>query len=291
MATQSHENRQHYKFIANKDDVGKFERMFYRKGEMHFIYLAARKKYAAQIGLDKSFDLGAFEKRTFTVHDDATDYMLSMFISRFETAIGSYYAPNSKPIPNEIIAVYASLSPRDIKRAINELTKHLVNTALDSPNGATKKDADIIRLYQKCGHKRFLTIDIDTHDQRTIFNIMRDLHANGLIDIEEPSTADFIAKLGIDEVIAPNDVKCRAKYCIIKTRGGYHVIYNKSTLTGDNQKFMFTKLKQLHPEYIDKIISDMFSPIPGTYQGGVAVTFAAVNTQSGENMLVFSDDE
>ena len=246
-----------YELIHDLDQIRKFERMFYAPStdSTFVIYLAARKKYDPR--MRKSSGLACFCRKKLHYVNPYSPARLEYDVQSYMVPMGTYRISLrgegdevEEEIRTESMAVYASLNPRDTAKAAAKLfgtmSTELTLQASGSGNLQTFARAAAKHMNHLCkyGTRNFIGIDLDTKDQETYSQVIADLKARVTI------------------------------HAVIETRGGYHIILAKSELDKASQvdkQFIYTVLKER--EGIDKVSNDLFSPIPGTYQGGHRVRF------------------
>jgi len=249
-----------YELIHDLDQIRKFERMFYAPStdSTFVIYLAARKKYDPR--MRKSSGLACFCRKKLHYVNPYSPARLEYDVQSYMVPMGTYRISLrgegdevEEEIRTESMAVYASLNPRDTAKAAAELF-NTMSTQLtqltvqasgsgDMPTFARKAARHMNHLC-KYGTRKFIGIDLDTKDQETYSQVIADLKARVTI------------------------------HAVIETRGGYHIILAKSELdkaSKADKRFIYTVLTER--EAIDMVSNDLFSPIPGTYQGGHRVRF------------------
>ena len=249
-----------YELIHDLDQIRKFERMFYAPStdSTFVIYLAARKKYDPL--MKKSSGLACFCRKKLHYANPYSPARLEYDVQSYMVPMGTYRISLrgegdevEEEIRTESMAVYASLNPRDTAKAAAELfntmsTQLTQLTVQASGSGDmhtfARKAARHMNLLCKYGTRNFIGIDLDTKDQETYSQVIADLKARVTI------------------------------HAVIETRGGYHIILAKSELdkaSKADKRFIYTVLTER--EAIDMVSNDLFSPIPGTYQGGHRVRF------------------
>ena len=248
-----------YELIHDLDQIRKFERMFYAPStdSTFVIYLAARKKYDPLVR--KSSGLACFCRKKLHYANPRSPARLEYDVQSYMVPMGTYRinlrgeGDEEEEIRTESMAVYASLNPRDTAKAAAELfntmsTQLTQLTVQASGSGDmqtfARKSARHMNHLCKYGTRNFIGIDLDTKDQETYSQVIADLKARVTI------------------------------HAVIETRGGYHIILAKSELDKASEvdkRFIYTVLKER--EGVDMVSNDLFSPIPGTYQGGHRVRF------------------
>lgn len=238
-----------YVLIHDQKQVEIFERLFYSQcnGEYERVfltYMATKKKYC-----DRLSNNGCFKRTVLRYEDEGPQKKLVNAIRNYEIPLGTYKDQRTRnPIPQEALALYTSVNPRNAIHATQSLTSDILDKAFsDEKKYFSHVDQQFKNKLQKYAVKQYIGIDLDTKDEEIYKQIMTDI-------------TEYVNV-----------------YVVIETRGGYHIIIPKRELQRTTNglsagHFLYTRLSEKYEE-IDKISSDLFSPIPGTYQGGFPVKF------------------
>ena len=236
--------------------VLKFNDLFYSFLQLHevgFTFMAARRKY--DVSLTKN--LGGLDRSLVTGHTD-----LPKALQKFDKV---YLQDTGAPIENHAKAYYASLNPRCTKMAAVDLAKEILDDlcSVSQPSNYHRVPSRYLTLvHQSCARKLYKGLDIDD---------------KGFL----PKVLDALGEFNV------------IPYCVIETRGGYHVILHHKSLSKRNTSecdcnSQRCKHQMTFGEYIHKVIlqwkrdgnkqavefmKDPSSPIPGTFQGGFPVHF------------------
>lgn len=248
-----------YELIHDLEQIRKFERMFYAPSvdSTFIIYLAARKKYDPLMRKSQGLSCFCRKKIHYASPDSDSRARLEYDVQSYMVPMGTYrinlrseQGDEDEAIRTESMAIYASLNPRDSAKAAAELFGSMSTQLTGQASGSgdlqtfARKAARYMNLLCKYGTRNFIGIDLDTKDQETYSQVITDLKARITI------------------------------HAVIETRGGYHIILAKSELdkaSKADKRFIYNVLKER--DAIDIISNDLFSPIPGTYQGGHRVRF------------------
>jgi len=233
-----------YSFIHDESQIKKFSTMFHGPDTVHLVYMAARKKYCTTITKgNECFN------RVVIRYNDKNDGKLLNDIRRYETPYGTYTnGKQNTPIPQLAFAIYCSVNERDSMTAGKTLVKDLVDQAFEKNTRAFRNiDQQFKSNLQKYANKTFITIDIDTKDPTECLGIFNDIVEH--VDV----------------------------HTVIETRGGYHVILDKKKFNKKAGMFLYKTLPSKY-EHVDKVDGDVFSPVPGTVQGGFQVKFNDVKS-------------
>lgn len=242
-----------YTLVHDRKEVEKFENLFYSQStedyeRVFLMYISARKKYCPDLSNNGCF------KRTVIRYNEQLGNQKRLFndIQHYEIPIGAYKDKNYRTVvPQEALALYASVNPRNAVHASQDLTKDIMDRAFSQDNVFfSSLDQKYKNKLQKHVVKRYVGIDLDTKDE----------------EVYQALIADITRFVNI--------------YVVIETHGGYHIIIPKRELqrTTDGMsagQYLYKVLPGKYPT-LDKVSNDLFSPIPGTIQGGFNVRFRDV---------------
>lgn len=222
-----------YKLIYDEKQVNLFQKKYYSPNEVYLTFMSARKKYNKEL----PSNIGCFKRNVVSGKTD-----LVKALRHYELARGTYVDfEHDVVLPENSLVTYASINARDVQNACKELTKHVIDVNF-SGNELCIKDARIETYLQKNAKKEYIGIDLDTKEEKVVVPLFSELY---------------------DKI---------PKFDIIETRGGFHIIIHKKHITAETGKFLYKDMKKKYSD-IDDIKNDIFSPIPGTIQGGFEVKF------------------
>ncbi len=240
-----------YKLIHDPEQIKQFGKLFLPTENRLVINLSlvARKKYAPELP-----DLVYILQRVIVGGDadrEKAANHLSRYVMRLETPIGSYIDKNDQPIPNEALALYAFIDPKDTVKALSATLHECVEKISNGesvPNAFNLYKDQINKSKSPTTGKQYRQIDLDTKDPDQIETVKA-----------------VLEKTGVKVLMA------------IETRGGYHLIYehdraiNNKALYEFKETTKFEKLDRNGKPTKDHWFSIPSSPmviVPGTYQGG-----------------------
>lgn len=162
----------------------------------------------------------------------------------------SYYKniADQKYIPRKFVSVYSSINPRNTKDATHSLTNEIINEAFSDRENFYRLGEVYTTKLLKFKFNNFIGIFTNTKNKITISNIINDINIYSEI------------------------------YTIIENKYGYHIIIKKNLLQNETENMtIFSKLELLlSQKYNDvKMSTDIFCPIPGTYEDEFPVKFVA----------------
>jgi len=209
-----------------------------QKDEVYYCSLIARSKYCKEISHIRS-DKSQLHRFTAT-----KDYLFNK-IQRLECALNSY-THKGKVVPQEALAVYINVNPRNLVTAAESSLIRLANL-ISKPYTGYNPQAEVMSIIQKSRSRRiYLDLDFDLDTQEEIDdNIQKIKEAIDLDSLDEnPLT-------------------------ILRTRGGFHALLNLGLMPKKNQTWYknVTALKGID------IKGDNLIPVPGCTQGNFTPYF------------------
>lgn len=215
-----------------------------KEHERYYICLFARNKYCREITHIKTDKAQLYRAVVRKEHIYET-------IKKMEVELGSYQLKGF-PIPQDALAVYITLNPRDLNKAALAMQ---VELAISNSKG---KELNIYhesmsQIHKNRSRKIYTTFDIDSKDE----------------DIEEEIKA---IKLGLYNILGNLSV-----FKVLETRGGYHIIVDPKYVEPHKRNTWHKQILQFHGIDISRnkegVIVENMMPIPGTYQGGFTPKF------------------
>ena len=201
-----------------------------QQGETYYVTLFARKKYAPNSGLksDKS------QLKRFT---SSKEHLFSK-IKQLECSIGAYTF-DGNPIPQESLALYISVNPRNLVRATKNSLVKFAELIISENKGYNPHQEVLSEIQKACSRKIYSDFDFDG------------------VSIEE-------VKAKIEGKINPE--------CLtyLKTRGGFHLLVKHDKISKEFGKSWYNTLSSL--EGVD-MKGDNIVPVPGCSQGGFVPHF------------------
>lgn len=198
--------------------------------EQYYLSLLARTKYLED---GHGFKSDKQQLKRFT---STKEGMLEK-IRQLECAVGAY-TQRGIPIPQEALALYISVNPRDLWKAT---FASLVTFAQNIQANASAKNPHqevMSAIQQSCSNKYYIDIDVDAKD---------------------PSVLEKIK-----EFVNPSCLT------IMETRGGYHVLVELAALDPALRKTWYPNIMNL--PNVDQS-GDNIIPVPGCTQGGFVPRF------------------
>lgn len=212
--------------------------------ETYYLCLFARSKYCKGIAHIKS---DKAQLKRFTSNKER----MFQKIMQLECPMGAHTTKevgsgNRIQVPQEALALYITINPRDmIKATRNGLTK-LLDLALQPYNGFHPYQEVMSEIQKAKSRSEFITFDFD-------------------IDKSEIKVIDKM----LQECVNMDALN------IVETRGGYHVIVQPKKVSLEYKSTFYQDIcKVLNNFSSDRDNKgDIMLPIPGTYQGGFTPKF------------------
>ena len=227
--------KNNYTIITDDTELKKFIKWLpeLKENETYYCCLFARSKYCKDIKHIKS---DKAQLKRFT----SSKGRLFHKIKQLECEIGSYTqraSGNNIDIPQEALAMYITINPRDMFKATSEGAKKLMDLALSGNSGFNPHQEILSEIQKAKGTKYFIDLDFDVRDEFRKKCILKE----------------------ISSILLPNE------YTILDTRGGFHILIHLKNIRESISKIWYKQITSI-PEC--DICGDNMIPIPGTYQGG-----------------------
>nr|WP_295871199.1 hypothetical protein [uncultured Chitinophaga sp.] len=221
-----------YKIIHDEDALKAFIEWLpvCNEQEQYYLSLLARTKYLEE---GHGFKSDKQQLKRFT---STKEGMLEK-IRQLECAVGAY-TQRGMPIPQEALALYISVNPRDLWKAT---FASLVTFAQNIQANASAKNPHqevMSAIQQSCSNKYYIDIDVDAKDPAILEKIK--------------------------EFVNPSCLT------VMETRGGYHVLVELAALDPALRKTWYPNIMNL--PNVDQS-GDNIIPVPGCTQGGFVPRF------------------
>lgn len=215
-----------YKLIKDEEKFKQFIDWLpeLKHGETYFLCLLARKKYAPNSEIKSEVML----KRLTS----DKQYLYSK-VKQLECELGSY-TDNGLPIPEEALALYININPRNFVKATQNTLKVLMENLINSTAEQNPQSVVLTAIQSSASPKRYADFDFD--------NV---------------SEEGFIDKLDSSKIN-------KEALTLLKTRGGFHLLVNLELIGVKCKKTWYQYLSSL--EGADAK-GDNLTPIPGCTQG------------------------
>lgn len=214
---------ENYKIIIDEDRLKNFIEWLpeHKINEQYYWCLMARRKYSTSTPWIKS-DKQQLKRGT------STKERLFDKIAQLECKLGAYKS-NDIEIPQEALALYISVNPRDLYKATLRSIGHLAKIIECNGQNSNPHQEVLSEIQKTTGTKKYIIFDIDDKDE-TVLNTCIDI-VSGNLDV-------------------------------IETRGGYHLFVHKDKIDKIEDKQWYKKIAA----YSDQI-NDIMTPVVGCTQG------------------------
>lgn len=230
-----------YQIITDEAELKKFIEWLpnLEEHETYYVCLFARSKYTKDISGKNGIPHIKSDKAQLKRF---TSDKKSLFnkIRQLECPLGSY-TQKGNPVPQEALALYITVNPRSMYRAIYGAIKHLT-TCLQNTNKNVNPHQEVMSEIQR-SKSRTCYVDFD-------------------VDTKELDAFQIRAWIGIK--INLNAVT------LLETRGGYHLLVNPNKVEDRYKKTWYKYISSLNG--MDQT-GDCMIPVPGCYQGGFTPRF------------------
>ena len=239
-----------YKIVMDECELQKFIDWLpeLQSHETFYCCLFARSKYAKGLVDLPHIRSDKAQLKRFT----ATKANLLSKIKQLEVPFGSYHQKEIK-VPQEALALYITINPRNMKLAAARSAKKLIDLITQDYNGYNPHQEVMSEIQRAKTKSQFVSFDFD----------MDKHEANGA-SAKLIWLAQEISQFLNDE-----------SFNIIETRGGAHVVVRTALIPEDLKKSWYHKMAILLQQNSDDNNNkgDIMLPVPGTYQGGFSPYF------------------
>lgn len=198
--------------------------------EQYYISLLARSKYLSGDAVIKS---DKQQLKRFTSRKD----LLFDKIRQLECAVGSY-RQGGYPIPQEALALYITVNPRDLWKATYSSLVNFAKTIQAGHHTVNPHQQAMNEIQVSCSNKYYIDVDVDIKDPQILEQIKAFINPSCLT--------------------------------VLETRGGYHVLIKVADIDPSYKKSWYNNIMNLAG--IDQS-GDNLIPVPGCTQGGFTPHF------------------
>ncbi|HEY1053519.1 MAG TPA: hypothetical protein VGE24_00240, partial [Emticicia sp.] len=193
-----------------------------KRNETYYVSLLARSKYHSAVGSDKA------QVKRFT----ATKDFLFDKVKQLECELGTYKY-KGVGVPQEALALYISLNPRDMEKAAKSALIRFAELITKEYNGYNPHQEVLSEIQKSCSRKVYFDLDFDK------------------VEIEE--TLAEIKKYINEDCLT-----------VLRTRGGFHLLVELAKVDKQYIKTWHQSLARI--EGCD-VKGDNLIPVPGCTQG------------------------
>lgn len=217
----------HYSIIKDSSLLNDFIQWLptLEQNEIFYVALFARKKYCAEI---KNIKTDKAQCKRFT---SKTNRLVEK-IRQLECPLDSY-SLRGITIPQEALALYISVNPRDLHLAAKTGLIKLANLITQPYNGYNPHQEVMSEIHRACSRKVWFDFDFDKVDL-------------------EPTLAQVSDCLNMDCVK------------VLKTHSGFHLLVNLKSIREEFSKSWYQEMSKIPG--ID-VRGDNLIPVPGCVQG------------------------
>lgn len=203
--------------------------------EQYYLCLFARSKYAKDAIVHIKSDKAQLKR--------VTSKKKNLFdkIRQMECEIGAYHQREVE-IPQEALALYITVNPRDLWRATFNSLVHLAKCIQTNAKTMNPHQEVMSEIQKSCSNKYYLDIDIDNKNPKIIKQICEYINSDCLT--------------------------------ILQSRGGYHVLVRFDAINEQFKKTWYNKIVNL-PDVDQR--GDNMIPVPGCTQGDFVPSFIPVD--------------
>ena len=222
-----------YQVITDKDKLIEFINWLPTLGESEQYYCAllARSKYTKDIEGKNGIPHVSSDKVQLKRFTSTKERLLSK-IQQLECPLDSYLQ-KTIIVPQEALALYISINPRDLWKATQSSLLHFAKMCTTNAYTANPQAEAMSEIQRSVGKKYYTIADLDSKDRVKLGEVLNHVNVDA----------------------------CK----VLETRGGYHIIIDPKKVHHSFQHTWYKNIES-HPD-IDQI-GDMMIPVPGTYQGG-----------------------
>lgn len=234
---------QNYQIITDSYELRKFIEWLpdLRDNECFYLCLFVRSKYVKDthglphIRSDKA-QLKRFTSNKERLYDK---------IRQLSCPVGSYKQKDIT-VPQEALALYITINPRDFIKANRNSTKKLLDLALQPYNGFNPHQEVMSEIQKAKSRSVFVSFDFDCSKEdftKALWNLRKKIN---------------------DEA-----------FNVVQTRGGFHLIVEPALVSEDFNQTWYKDIKEQLRNFSSDAenAGDIMLPVPGTYQGGFTPKF------------------
>lgn len=212
-----------------------------KETEQYYLCLFARSKYTKDIAGNNGIPHIKSDKAQLKRFTAIKSKLLNK-IMQLECPIGAY-TQKDLIVPQEALALYITINPRDLYKAAFDSMSDLANR-LKTKNYLMNPHQEVMSAIQRCkGTTHYVVFDIDGKEDR-----------------DKPyRLMDYLYRRINSDAVT-----------VLETRGGYHLIISPTKVEERYRRSWYKDLA-VYPGVDQK--GDIMIPVPGTYQGGFTPHF------------------
>jgi hypothetical protein len=208
--------------------------------ECFYVCLFARSKYAKNEDGSNKFPHIKTDKaqlKRFIINKPEDLYRK---LKQCECEVGSYKTKDNEDIPQESLAPYITVNPRNHKKALFDLSKALIKILECEGTNFNVHQEALSAIQRAKSRTVFATFDLDSKEPEHLEKVLSYVNRDAVL--------------------------------VLETRGGYHLLIDPVRVSSLYKKTFYNNITKL--PFIDNDAgSDLMIPIPGCHQGGFTPNF------------------
>ena len=226
--------------------------------ERFFLCLQARKKYMPSLKCSDKTQLKRFVSTKRTLLDK---------IRQLECPVGCYTTHEGLVIPDEAMALYITLNPRDMRKAafasIAGLAEMLRKQESQVDMDVNPHSEVLSHIHKAKARTVFVHFDIDVAIGSDVDVSVYDAHLNNISNARKCNLTTEEIHRRVVGIVGKDAVT------IIQTRGGCHVLIRPEKVVCETKNWHPIVARELKSDQV----GDLMLPVPGCCQGGFVPHF------------------
>ena len=233
--------------------------------EVFFVSLSARNKYLT-LQEREQYSLGRTEMFGREIIFDNSFESFNLVFKKLKTILEYRKTKNGNTIPDKCLTTYMNLNPSHTVNSVGNFIKTMTQELLEYTNNVVKGHDTKVNLDRFRNSRSILNTSFQKTSSRKMF-----------VDIDIDCKNEEILKVSCD-ILTKNG----AKFFVVKTQGGWHVVVKRETLKFNYVKYVIEHCNTLinNSEFLSGIVEhnkNLMVPVPGTLQANKLVKLVCVN--------------